>query len=191
MNAEDGQTVIEVSSEAGTAHMPARGPVVRVGRSTANDVVLSSEPTVSREHAELHLLTGTGWTVRDLGSANGTHVNGVRLVGDEVHPVGPDDVVGVGNVTLRLLQAVEEGRTVEDASGREMHRLLTALSERERQVLTLVAAGLTDDQVAKELFISTKTVHSHLERIRDKTGLRRRAELTRLAVRLGLSRTSR
>ena len=37
-----------------------------------------------------------------------------------------------------------------------------------------------------ELFIATTTVHSHLERIRDKTGARRRAELTTLAHRLGI-----
>ena len=72
-----------------------------------------------------------------------------------------------------------------------MHLLLTALSQREREVLTLVAAGRTDEQVSHELYISVKTVHSHLDRIRDKTGVRRRAELTRLAVRLGLSNTPR
>lgn len=76
---------------------------------------------------------------------------------------------------------------VEDASAADTHRLLTALSQREREVLGLVAAGRTDEQVAGELYISIKTVRSHLDRICDKTGSRGRAELTRLAVRLGLS----
>ncbi len=47
----------------------------------------------------------------------------------------------------------------------------------------LVADGLTDKQIAEKLFISVRTVHTHLDRIRQKTGARRRAELTRLAVR--------
>jgi DNA-binding NarL/FixJ family response regulator len=60
------------------------------------------------------------------------------------------------------------------------------LSERERQVLALVAEGLTDKEVAERLFISASTVRSHLDRIGEKTGLRRRTELTRLAVDLGI-----
>lgn len=191
-----GLVLLEVSSESGTATLPARGPRLRIGRATDNDVVLASEPTVSRYHAEL-LGDTDGWSVRDLGSHNGTHVNGARLAQDATHHVGPTDVIGLGTVTIRLLVSVsgggadDEGLTVEDGRGREMHRLLTALSQREREVLTLVAAGRTDDQVAQELYISVKTVHSHLDRIRDKTGVRRRAELTRLAVRLGLSNTPR
>jgi DNA-binding CsgD family transcriptional regulator len=43
-----------------------------------------------------------------------------------------------------------------------------------------VASGETDREIAKQLFIATTTVYSHLERIRDKTGARRRAQLTRL-----------
>jgi DNA-binding NarL/FixJ family response regulator len=54
------------------------------------------------------------------------------------------------------------------------------LSPRELEILALVAAGETDRDIARQLFIATATVHSHLERIRDKTGARRRAELTRL-----------
>ena len=60
------------------------------------------------------------------------------------------------------------------------------LSPRECELVTLVARGLTDTQIAAQLFISTRTVSSHLDRIRDKTGYRRRADLTRLALTLGL-----
>jgi DNA-binding CsgD family transcriptional regulator len=52
------------------------------------------------------------------------------------------------------------------------------LSARERELVTLVAQGRTDAQ----LYISIRTVRSHLDRIRDKTGCRRRADLTRLAL---------
>ncbi len=41
-------------------------------------------------------------------------------------------------------------------------------------------------QIAAQLYITVRTVSSHLDRIRDKTGCRRRAELTRLALSAGL-----
>jgi predicted ATPase/DNA-binding CsgD family transcriptional regulator len=63
---------------------------------------------------------------------------------------------------------------------------LNRLSVRERELVTLVARGQTDVQVAGQLFISVSTVRSHLDRIRDKTGCRRRADLTRLALSAGL-----
>jgi predicted ATPase/DNA-binding CsgD family transcriptional regulator len=61
-----------------------------------------------------------------------------------------------------------------------------ALSVRERELVTLVAQGRTNAQIAGQLFISVRTVGSHLDRIRDKTGCRRRADLTRLALQVGL-----
>ena len=60
------------------------------------------------------------------------------------------------------------------------------LSAREQELVTLVAQGRTDAQIAAELYISIRTVRSHLDRIRDKTGCRRRADLTRLALSAGL-----
>ena len=60
------------------------------------------------------------------------------------------------------------------------------LSARERELVTLVAQGRTDAQIAAQLYISVRTVGSHLDRIRDKTGCRRRADLTRLALTAGL-----
>jgi non-specific serine/threonine protein kinase len=56
------------------------------------------------------------------------------------------------------------------------------LSPRERELVTLVAQGHTNAQIAERLHISARTVTSHLDRIRDKTGHRRRADLTRLAL---------
>jgi DNA-binding NarL/FixJ family response regulator len=62
------------------------------------------------------------------------------------------------------------------------------LSAREREVLTLLARGERDEDIAEKLFISIRTVRSHLDRIRDKTGRRRRPDLTRLAMEHGLLR---
>jgi DNA-binding CsgD family transcriptional regulator len=63
---------------------------------------------------------------------------------------------------------------------------LEGLSARERELVTLVAQGRTNAQIAAQLFISVRTVGSHLDRIRDNTGCRRRADLTRLALTAGL-----
>jgi len=49
-----------------------------------------------------------------------------------------------------------------------------------------IPGWLANAQIAAELYISVRTVGSHLDRIRDKTGCRRRADLTRLALSTGL-----
>jgi non-specific serine/threonine protein kinase len=63
---------------------------------------------------------------------------------------------------------------------------LAKLSARERELVTLVAQGRTDAQIAGQLVISVSTVRTHLDRIRDKSGCRRRADLTRLALQEGI-----
>ena len=63
---------------------------------------------------------------------------------------------------------------------------LAQLSARERELVILVARGATDAQIAAQLYIAVSTVRTHLDRIRDKTGCRRRADLTRLALQAGL-----
>jgi|1186.fasta_scaffold21749_2 DNA-binding NarL/FixJ family response regulator len=64
------------------------------------------------------------------------------------------------------------------------HRGVSAggLTGSELNVLRLVADGRTDKQISKTLFISPRTVQSHLAQIRTKVGLRRRVELTRWAA---------
>jgi two-component system, NarL family, response regulator NreC len=59
------------------------------------------------------------------------------------------------------------------------------LSERERQVLTLVAEGRTSQQIADQLYLSVNTVQSHRAHIMEKLKLQNRAELIRYALRKG------
>jgi DNA-binding NarL/FixJ family response regulator len=66
-------------------------------------------------------------------------------------------------------------------------RAKPSLTPREREVLELVAEGAEDKAIGRQLGITVATVHSHLDRIRDKTGRRKRAELTRLALEQGLT----
>jgi DNA-binding CsgD family transcriptional regulator len=54
------------------------------------------------------------------------------------------------------------------------------LTDREQDVLTLVTSGMSYAQISRELFITQSTVSYHLSNIYDKTGIRRRAQLTEL-----------
>ena len=60
------------------------------------------------------------------------------------------------------------------------------LTEREREILKLVADGLTNNQIAERLIISPKTVDTHRTHIMDKLNLHNRAELVKYAMRRGL-----
>jgi hypothetical protein len=75
----------------------AAGGRLLLGRSSACQLVFADD-TVSRRHAELHLVDGR-WMLRDLGSANGTWVNGRRVMEAEV---APGDELQLGGCALRL-----------------------------------------------------------------------------------------
>ncbi len=63
---------------------------------------------------------------------------------------------------------------------------LDSLSTREREVLDLVAVGHTNQAIADKMFLSVKTVESYRARLMAKLGLKNRAELTQLALKLGI-----
>ncbi len=63
----------------------------------------------------------------------------------------------------------------------------SVLTAREREVLQLLSEGKTSKQIAAQLHISAKTVESHRRQITDKLGLRSVAELTKYAIREGLT----
>lgn len=63
----------------------------------------------------------------------------------------------------------------------------TELSEREREVLQLIAEGLSTKEIAAKLTLSEKTVSTHREHIMEKLGLHNVVELTRYALREGIS----
>jgi DNA-binding CsgD family transcriptional regulator len=158
-----------------------------LGRAADAGLRLEGDLGVSRLHALCERLDG-GWRLSDLGSRNGTFVNDTRLV-DPV-ALRPGDEVRIG--AWRLVYC-DESADAEGTrrDGDDRLRPLEAqpfvdLSTRECEVLALVARGDTDEQIAANLFIAVTTVRSHLDRIRDKTGCRRRPELTRFALEHGI-----
>jgi two-component system response regulator NreC len=70
------------------------------------------------------------------------------------------------------------------ATGASAFSVLTA---REREVLQLMAEGRTTSQIADNLYVSTKTVEAHRKQIMDKLGIHSVAELTKYAIRQGLT----
>jgi len=60
------------------------------------------------------------------------------------------------------------------------------LSRREREVAAMVAGGLTNREIAQRLFIAERTAEGHVERIRNKLGMRSRTEVATWAVAHGL-----
>ena len=74
-------------------------------------------------------------------------------------------------------------RRVETGEERERY---DGLTPREKEILTLIAQGLSNQQIAEKLFISIKTVQTHRAHILEKLGLHDRTELVRYAIRKGL-----
>lgn len=77
-------------------------PLARVGRATRDatwDIALQDR-AVSRPHCEIALGEGGTWAIRDLGSANGTIVNGIPVGGEEPHPLHDGAVITVGETTM-------------------------------------------------------------------------------------------
>jgi ABC-type multidrug transport system ATPase subunit/pSer/pThr/pTyr-binding forkhead associated (FHA) protein len=96
-----------------TVHRPAT-PRYRIGRSPDNDLSLAGDPRASRYHAELRRLDGGGVELVDLGSHNGSFVNGNRIGRVRVND---GDVVAIGNHVFRFHDgALEEFAQSDEAN---------------------------------------------------------------------------
>ncbi|MFM7617055.1 MAG: LuxR C-terminal-related transcriptional regulator [Actinomycetes bacterium] len=185
--------------------------VGRIGGDGSTILVVAADPTVRAALAAL-CRTTTGVTVRDERTlpADGASLADVLVVVDPgdasqgvprtltaaaalsvpvlvIPPAWRDALLAgvlgdavvvpeIAVVVAAALAAATEGGTA-----------AVSLAAREREVVRLVAAGRTDAEIAAELGIATSTVRSHLDRIGQKTGARRRPALVRLARRLGLA----
>jgi two-component system response regulator NreC len=104
----------------------------------------------------------------------------------------PDDLLQAirtvhrGEVFLHSSVAVVLVRDFLGRGGAGTEADLSHLTEREREVLKLIAQGLTNKQIGEQLGISPKTVARHRDNITKKLNLSSRAELTRYAIQKGL-----
>ncbi|MFH2001319.1 MAG: response regulator transcription factor, partial [Planctomycetota bacterium] len=73
-------------------------------------------------------------------------------------------------------------------SDQDKSSVYSILSTRERQVLQMIAEGKNTKEIAKSLFLSAKTIESHRKQIMNKLDIHSVAELTRYAIREGLTR---
>jgi PAS domain S-box-containing protein len=95
-----------------------------------------------------------------------------------------EDTVFVGFMGTAM--DITERRTRVFTPDRESVRLVFALTERERQVLVLIAGGKSTKEAAVQLGISYKTADSHRSRILEKLGVHETASMVRYAIRAGL-----
>ncbi len=92
-------------------------------------------------------------------------------------------------VQARLLEAARAGVQAERAAPLQGHRPLPdGLTDREAEVLVLIAAGSSNSEIAAELYVAEATVKTHVNRILAKTGSRDRTQAAAYAHRHGLIR---
>ena len=104
-----------------------------------------------------------------------------RELADAVRAIASGDVYVQPSATLALARAMSRRSEHADDRGK-----FESLSDRERNVLVLVAGGYSASEIGEQLFISPKTVETYKQRISEKMGLSHRAEYVQLCLRLGL-----
>jgi pSer/pThr/pTyr-binding forkhead associated (FHA) protein len=163
-----------------------------VGQAVENDIALAEDATASHLHAILERFPA-GWCVTDLGSSNGTWVNGERIWSSRRLRHG--DEIRLGQTRLIFRDSVNAGGAqteVEDAP--------PSLTTRERDVLVALCRPLLDRDmfteptptrvIAAELVITQAAVKQHLVNLYDKFGVaitdsNRRSRLANEALRRG------
>ncbi len=104
-----------------------------------------------------------------------------RELVDAVRAVANGDVYMQPSAARALASSIQ--RKAEHASDRTKYEKLT---EREQDVLRLVARGFSAPEIGEQLFISPKTVDSYKQRINEKLGLAHRSDYVDFALKLGL-----
>ncbi|CDR13647.1 FHA domain-containing protein [Streptomyces iranensis] len=130
---------LSIDRDPSGVHRLALGQRLRIGRGQDNELVVEG-PYVSRHHAEFRPLPGGRFEIVDLGSHNGTYVNG-----QPVHRrvIGPHDIVGVGHSTFRLAgDRLEE--FVDTGEVSFTARNLTVTVGRDKTILDDVSFGVPE-----------------------------------------------
>ncbi len=107
---------------------------------------------------------------------------GPELLVQAIEAAARGDALIAPSITVRLLDAFA------DTSVQEPAQPIEPLTEREEEVLTVVAAGRTNAEIADELYISLSTVKTHLASLMQKLGARNRVEMAMWAYETGRAR---
>lgn len=183
---------LEVWRPDGMALVALEGERLTLGTADENDLTITGDTTVSGLHALLERYT-SGWALRDLGSRNGTFVNGERMWVERALRSGDEIRVGRTRLVFRAGAGAQRPET-------EVVEAAPELTRREKEVLlTLCKPVLSGDlftepaslkEIAKELFVSEAAVKQHLANLYDKfaiydDGERKRVKLANEAIRRG------
>jgi two-component system response regulator DevR len=152
----------EVSGIEACRQIKSALPETRVLMLTSHDAAQAVEASV--------LAGASGYLLKNGGRED--LLKGIRAVANGESLLSP-------SITAQVL-----GRFA-DLSRKERERENDVLSEREKEVLVLVAQGLTNRLIAAELVISENTVRNHLSHILDKLGMSRRSQVAAYAVQRG------
>ncbi len=165
--------VLEVWGPAGHDVAVLGGVRYTIGKRGDADLSIAADAAVSGMHVLLER-AGAVWCVRDLGSRNGTFVNGERLFGERVLREGDEIVVGRSRLVFR-------DEASGGASTTEALRAPPALTPRERVVLVELCRPLLSGsvftqpasvrEIAKALVVSEAAVKQHLGRLYVKFGV--------------------
>ena len=146
---------------------------ISVGKSPHNDLVLDGDPAVSRVHARLERL-GPAWCITDLGSTNGTTVNGERLFAPRT--LYDRDEVLVGETRLVLRDPTARG----DVTTAPLKPPPSRTPGEQRVLVELCRPVLSGQAftppssvraIADALYVTESAVKQHLDRLYDKFGI--------------------
>ena len=146
---------------------------ISVGKSSANDLVIDDDPAISRAHARLER-AGPVWCLTDLGSTNGTIVNGERIL-LTTRLVDRDELLlGRTRLLYRDRDAPQEATTQRVGGAPERTKTeQLVLNELCRPVLSgnTFTEPASVGVIAKALYVGEGAVRQHLGRLYDKFGI--------------------
>lgn len=166
---------------------------VRTETSGEDALAVASERRPQAVLLEVRLPGVSGYEVlRELRGRYGETLPIIFVSGERVEAfdrvagllLGADDYVVKPFAPDELIARVR--RLVFRPGSDDPENLGTKLTRREQEVLQLLASGLTQQEIAKQLVISSSTVASHIEHILEKLGVHSRAQAVALALRSGI-----
>ncbi len=152
-----------------------------IGRLEGCDLILSSS-TVSRKHSQITIHRGDPYLM-DLGSKNGTYVNGepvkeqIRLKNDDIIKIGSIEFTMCESPDSNLEDELDYTAADSGVDYRQDFADYYQLSEREKEVLYFLLKGMSIKKIADQLFISPGTAKNHALKIYKKTKCHTRIEL--------------